>query len=111
MPEAPLDDVPRGSVLSGMLWMFLVSLLLFWLPGIGALVAGIVGGMKAGGIGAGLLAAVLPGLVFGLALAFVATALSGMPIFGLLAGMSGLLLVLLQIGPLLVGALIGGALA
>jgi hypothetical protein len=94
-----------------MLWMFVISLLLFWLPGIGALIAGIVGGIKAGGVGAGLLAAVLPGLFFGLALAFVATALSGMPVFGLLAGMSGLLLALLQIGPLLVGALIGGVLA
>lgn len=94
-----------------MLWMFLISILLFWLPGIGALIAGIVGGMKAGGVFAGLLAALLPGIVLGVALMLLATVLSGLPLLGFVAGLSGFVLVLLQLGPLLVGALIGGIIA
>ncbi len=43
----------RGSVVAGAVWMFVISLLLFWLPAIGLLVAGIVGGKRAGGVGPG----------------------------------------------------------
>ena len=45
-----MGDENEGSIISGVIWMFVVSVLLFWLPGIGSLIAGIVGGMKAGGV-------------------------------------------------------------
>jgi len=111
MTEPAAIPAARGSVLSGMLWMFVISVLLFWLPVIGALIAGIVGGMKAGGVLAGLLAALLPGILLGIALMVSATLLSGLPMLGFLAGLGGFVLVLMQLGPLLVGALIGGLLA
>ena len=38
----------NGSIVGAMFWMFLISLLLFWLPVIGPLLAGVVGGKKAG---------------------------------------------------------------
>src|SRR5689334_14406585 len=47
----------NGSVFLGAIWMLLISVLLFWLPGIGSLIAGIVGGKTAGGVGSALLAA------------------------------------------------------
>ncbi|MCZ6771540.1 MAG: hypothetical protein O7G83_06085 [Proteobacteria bacterium] len=106
-----MSDGSKGSVLSGMFWMFLISVLLFWLPVFGALIAGIVGGMKAGGVINGLTAALIPGMVLGIALYVVAAALSGLPLLGAIAGASGLVLSLLHIGPLLVGALVGGFLA
>ena len=53
----------KGSVIAGMIWMLILSLLLIWLPGLGPLLAGIVGGKLAGGVGPGLLAALLPGLL------------------------------------------------
>lgn len=100
-----------GSILMGMIWMALISLLLFWLPAVGPLIAGIVGGKAAGSVGAGLLAAILPGLIFAALLFVMGTALSGVPLIGLVAGAGIFILILTQIIPLLIGALIGGLLA
>lgn len=90
--------------------MFVLSLLLGWLPFIGPAIAGWVGGMQAGTVGSALTAAVIPALIltafvwllgFVFDIAFVATLVS-----------IGLFMVLV-IGalPLLVGAWIGGAMA
>ncbi len=102
---------PQGSVLRGMLWMFLVSILLFWLPGLGSLIAGIVGGVKAGGVGNALVAAIIPGLMLGVAFFFLASALTGMPLIGIIAAMGSFVMALFGLGPLLIGALIGGIMA
>ena len=72
----------NGSVLMGMIWMFIISLLLFWLPGLGSLIAGIVGGKQAGGILAGLMAALLPGLLVAIGLFFAGTMLTTLPVIG-----------------------------
>lgn len=101
----------HGGVLAGMIWMLVLSLLLFWLPTFGPLIAGAVGGKRAGGVGAGLLAALIPSLLLAGGLAFFATALTGLPLIGVVAGMGTMALLLLEIGPLLVGAIIGGLLA
>ena len=99
---------PRGSVLAAMLWMILLSILLFWLPAIGPAIAGFVGGRKAGGVGPASLAALLPAVVFGGLLFAFATALTGVPLLGALAGIGGLAIAVAHIGPLLLGAIIGG---
>ena len=101
----------RGGVLSGMLWMAVISLLLFWLPGIGGFLAGLVGGLKAGGVANGLLAAVLPAMLLGVSLFIAASLLTGLPLVGVLAAMGGFVLAVTQVGPLLLGALAGGLLA
>ncbi len=101
----------NGSVLSGMLWMFFISLLLFWLPTIGPLIAGIVGGKKSGGVGSAIMAALLPSLIMAGLLFFFSTALTGMPVIGIVAGAGIFMLLLFQVGPLLLGAIIGGAIA
>jgi hypothetical protein len=101
----------EGSILSGILWMFFISILLFWLPVIGPLLAGVVGGKKAGGVGKALIAVFLPGIVLAGVLFGLASTLSGIPIIGAVAAMGGLALALLGIGPLLIGAIVGGALA
>ena len=100
-----------GSVLMGMIWMFVISLLLFWLPGLGTLIAGIVGGKQAGGILAGLMAAMLPGLIVAIGLFFAGTMLTTLPVIGSVLAGGGLLLYILYIPPLIIGALIGGLLA
>jgi hypothetical protein len=100
----------KGSVSSGMTWMFLISLLLFWLPVVGPLIAGIVGGKKAGGLGAALLAVFLPIIVTGVALTVFGSALTGIPLLGALLGFGVSAVLLLHVGPLLLGAIIGGLL-
>ncbi|HSR62162.1 MAG TPA: hypothetical protein VLN56_02010 [Gammaproteobacteria bacterium] len=114
MPEEPGIVVVRedeGSILMGMIWMAVITLLLFWLPAIGPLIAGIVGGKVAGGVGAGFVAALLPGLILAGILFFAGTMLTGIPLIGAIFAMSSLLLVTINIIPLLIGALIGGLLA
>ena len=105
------DREKKGSVSNGIFWMFLISLLLFWLPVAGPFVAGVVGGKKSGGVGAALIAVFLPGIVFGIALFLLASLLSGLPVIGVVAGAGGLVLSLVHIGPLLIGAIIGGIIA
>ncbi len=101
----------QGSILAAMVWMFIISLLLFWLPVIGPLIAGFVGGRKAGGVGSAVIAVFLPGIIFAVALFLMAASIVGIPLIGFVAGAGGIALSLVHVGPLLVGAILGGATA
>ena len=90
--------------------MFLLSILLFWIPFIGPLVAGFVGGRKAGSLGNAILAVFLPAVIVGLALFFFASLLTGVPLFGVLAGAGGFVLASAHVGLLLLGAVLGAVL-
>lgn len=100
-----------GGVVRGAVWMTLVSVLLFWLPVFGPLIAGVVGGKKAGGVGDAILAVFLPGLILAGLLFVSSTFLIGLPGVGALMAATGFLFYILNIGLLLVGAIIGGILA
>lgn len=97
-----------GSVLIGMIWMILISILLFWLPVAGPIIAGIIGGKRTGGIGGAILAVFLPCILFGILLFFLGTGLTWIPLIGVIAGMGGTIFAIAQVGPLLLGAIIGG---
>lgn len=97
----------EGSVIGAMIWMFVLSVLLFWLPVAGPLIAGFVGGRKAGTIGNAILAAILPAILFGAVLFFLGSVLTGVPLLGLIAGAGGAILALSHVAPLLVGAIVG----
>jgi hypothetical protein len=72
------------------------------------LIAGFVGGKKAGGVGPAILAVFLPALILsGLCFIF-ATALTGLPLIGIVAGTSGFFLSAPGVGLLLLGAIFGG---
>ena len=101
----------KGSIPMAILWMTVVSLLLIWLPVIGSLLAGIVGGKTAGGVVRGLTAVVLPAILLAALLFLLSTVLTGMPMIGAIASMGVFVLILAQVGPLLIGALVGGLLA
>ena len=106
-----MSESKNGSMIMGMIWMFVISLLLFWLPAFGPLIAGIVGGKVAGGVGSGMLAALLPGILLAVALFVGGTMLTALPVIGAVIAGGGLLLYVFYIPPLLVGALIGGLMA
>jgi hypothetical protein len=97
----------EGSVASGMNWMGCLTLLLFWLPVIGPFIAGLVGGVKAGSLKRALLAVFLPGVMIGVMVAASVSYLADV-YWGLLAGLGGVSLSFLNIGPLLLGAVLGG---
>ena len=106
MPEAP-----KSSVIAASFWMLLLSLLLFWLPGLGSLIAGLVGGKMAGGAGRGLLASILPSLLLGAALLAITQWLTGTMWMAALAGIGGFMIAVIGAGAMVIGALIGGLLA
>ncbi len=101
----------KGSVVGAVIWMFVLSILLLWLPLLGPLIAGFVGGRKAGNTGDALLAVCLPALILAGLIMVFSTFLLGMPLVGIFAGMGAFVAVLIHVVPLLVGALLGGATA
>ncbi len=104
----PAAGKPAGSVASAINWMGCLTLLLFWLPVIGPFIAGLVGGVKAGSVKNALLAVFVPGVMTGVMVAVGVTYLADV-YWGVLAGLGGVALSFLNIGPLLLGAVLGGA--
>jgi hypothetical protein len=98
----------RGSIGSAIVWMFLLEILLFWIPVIGSLIAGFVGGQKAGSLGNAVVAVFLPIVVFSIVLGLLATALVAVPFVGAFAGLGGFVFAASHVGPLLLGAIVGG---
>ena len=101
----------RGSLVSAMNWMGGLSLLLFWLPGLGPFIAGLVGGSKAGSVRRAVLAVFLPAVLTGVMAAIGVAYLAHWWVWGLLAGLGGIAVSLLNVVPLLCGAILGGILA
>ncbi len=101
----------KGTLGRAVAWMLVLSVLLFWLPVLGMFIAGLVGGRKAGGLGTALLAAFLPALLAAGAMALLATALTGMPLLGAIAGFGSGALVAANVVPLVAGAVVGGMLS
>ena len=102
-----------GSIIMGSIWMVVLSILLFWLPLFGPLLAGFVGGKTAGGIGGGIMAVFLPAIIMVLLIVFLVPLLSvgSIPVIGALLVTIfsfGIIFIALQVGLLLIGAVIGG---
>lgn len=106
-----MENKTPSSMTKAILWMLLISVLLFWLPFFGPLIAGVVGGKKAGGIGKAIIAVFLPAVIVGASFFALASVLSGIPVIGMVAGLGGVTLALINVGPLLIGAIIGGVLS
>ena len=109
VPAAP--EKKKGRLGPAVAWMLGLSLLLFWLPVLGMFIAGLVGGRKAGSAGMAIVAVFVPAAVVGLLMFFLATALTGMPILGAIAGFGSGVLVVANVVPMLAGAILGGILA
>src|SRR5687768_14106933 len=105
-----MAQLKDSSIIASSLWMIVISLVLFFLPAINGLIGGAVGGYKAGSAGRGITAAVLPSIVVGILL-WGLFALFDAPVLGFFGGLAvGLFAIISSIG-LLVGALVGGAVA
>jgi hypothetical protein len=98
----------KGSLVSAVNWMGGLSLLFFWLPVVGPLIAGLVGGWKAGSAKRAIIAVFLPAVLIGVLVAVGVGWLMHGFFWGLLAGFGGVALSLLNIAPLLLGAVVGG---
>ena len=97
-----------GSVGRATAWMVVLSVLLFWVPVVGPLIAGFVGGRLAGGVGPAMVAAVVPSVLVAALFLLVGT-LFAVPVLGALVGAGVFVVVFLESLPLMVGAALGGA--
>ena len=107
-PKGARMSSGRSSIVGASVWMLVISLLLFWLPFVGPLLGGVVGGRKAGGVGRAILAALVPAFVSAVLLFVLATLLTAMPLIGAVAAAGGFVLVAAQVGPMILGAILGG---
>jgi len=88
-----------------------LTLLLFWLPVLGPLIAGLVGGVKAGTVGRAVAAVFVPALLTGVLAAGGVSYLADVWPWGLLAGLGAVVICLLNVVPLFAGAVAGAVLA
>lgn len=101
----------RGSLPSAINWMGGLSLLLFWMPVFGPLIAGVVGGVKAGTVGRAIAAVFVPAILTGALAAAGVTYLADWYPWGLLAGFGAVVICLLNVVPLFAGAVVGAVVA
>lgn len=94
-------------MLEAVLWMIGLTLVLFWLPVIGPGIAGVVGGLKAGTTGRGIVASLIPAALAAILVILVAT-LFAVPWLGALLGAGIFIVIIFESAPLLVGAALGG---
>jgi hypothetical protein len=99
----------RG-VLPAALWMFVLGLLLGWLPFVGPAIAGLVGGLQAGGVTTALVAAIIPSILVAGAILLISTLLD-IAWLGALLGIGAFMVLVFGSLPLLAGAWAGGALS
>jgi hypothetical protein len=92
------------------LWMFILSLLLGWLPFVGPAIAGFVGGLQAGSVGSALVAAIIPSLIVA-GLIFLLGSVLNLAIVAALVGIGLFMVLLIGTVPLLLGAWVGGAMS
>ena len=91
-------------------WMGGLALLLFWLPVAGPLIAGLVGGWKAGSVGRAFAAVFLPAVLLFI-MTFAGVTYLTDAFWGFLAGAGAAAISLFNLGPLLLGAFGGGLVA
>lgn len=93
----------RGSVLKAAFYMSVISLLLIWLPIVGPVVAGIVGGRAARTVGKALLASIIPSILVAGALFAILNAFD-LPLIGALSGVAIFLFILIGDIPMAIAA-------
>ncbi len=85
-----------------------LSIVLIWLPVLGPLIAGFVGGRRAVTVGKALAAAFAPAVLVGIVVALILAAFE-LPIIGTVAGIGVAIAVVVESVPLFIGAWLGAA--
>ena len=102
------DTKTSGGTGQGALWMLILAVLLSWLPLLGPLIAGFVGGRMIGDKTRALTIALIPGVLLAVVLWLILAAFE-LPVLGAVAGFGALVVIAVQELPLLLGAWFGGS--
>lgn len=93
----------RGSVVKAAFLMGVISLLLIWLPIVGPVIAGIVGGRAARTVGKALVASIIPSVLVAGALFAILNAFE-LPLIGALSGLAVFVFILIGDIPMAIAA-------
>lgn len=102
---------PKGGIIGASLWMLFISLLLCWLPFVGPFIGGFVGGRHTRSMGRAIAAVFLPILVVAILLFFFTDAIIGLPFVGAIISMGATTILVVEVGPILLGAILGALLS
>lgn len=102
------NTMQSGGTGQGALWMLILAVLLAWLPLIGPLIAGFVGGRMIGDKSKALTVALIPAVFLAIVLWLILAAFD-LPVLGAVAGFGALVVIAVQELPLLLGAWFGGS--
>lgn len=97
----------KDSIAVASLIMTALAILIGWIPIVGPAVAGYVGGRKAGSPGRAFVAGLIPAVIVGV-LVGVILALFDLPVIGTVTGFAIAIWVAIEAIPLLVAAVVGG---
>lgn len=97
----------KDSIAVASLIMTGLAILIGWIPIVGPAVAGYIGGRKAGSPGRGFVAGLIPAVIVGILVVMI-LALFDLPIIGTVTGFAVAIWVAIEAIPLLIAALIGG---
>lgn len=93
----------RGSVIKAAFYMSVISLVLIWLPIVGPVLAGIVGGRAARTVGKALLASIVPSILVAGGLFWILNAFD-LPLIGALSGVAVFVFILIGDIPMAIAA-------
>ncbi len=99
-----MADKEKSSLFASFLWMFFLSILLFWAPIFGQFIAGFVGGKKAGSPGRAIMAFLFPAIILSIMMIFI------FPLIPFVIPFLSILIIGCNFA-LFCGAVVGGALA
>ena len=105
---SPASSGADGSMLTGGAIMLVLALLLSWLPIVGPLIAGFLGGRVIGEEKRAFGVALLPALILALVVWLLLAAFE-LPVIGAVAGLGVVVIIVVQELPLLFGAWFGGS--
>jgi hypothetical protein len=107
MIETPNWTPRQTSLVQGSIWMMVVSVVLFFLPGVNGFVGGVIGGARSGDAWSAFRASVLPALVTTILLWFVYAVFDARVLY--FSNLSPFTLSLTSGLAMLLGALVGGS--
>lgn len=97
----------RDSITIASLIMVGLAILIGWIPIVGSAIAGYVGGRKAGSPGRGFVAGLIPAVIVGVLVGLILT-LFDLPVIGTVTGFAITVWVAIEAIPLLIAAAVGG---
>jgi len=98
----------EGHLIEGLFWMYTISMFVFWVPVLGGLIAGVVGGWVVGRAKGALKVSIVPAAIFGVILTILALTFQGRHLSFMHFFLSPTLMVFSYVIFLMFGAFLGG---